>query len=107
MDKKPRTPEELKNELQALMPGKTLLVVAFQTLNMEGESPDPEQASQMFALSTISSGFDITQLSIILAKNEDMRQLFTTALASSNALLRDKEMMQKLEDSLVETKNPM
>ena len=96
---------ELEN-IKKVLPNMNFLVLAIEDVDLSGAPEDNmEKRTQVFSASTFKTKFDFLQAAIILATDEELREIFSLILELSKDMLKDPKIQEHLKNIIAEKQN--
>ena len=91
-------------DIKKVLPNMNFLVLAIEDVNLSGvPEEDMEKRTQVFSASTFKTKSDFIQAAILLAIDEDLREIFSIILETSKDMLKDTKIQEHLK-SIIDNK---
>lgn len=86
-------------DIKKVLPNMNFLVLAIEEVDLSGvPEENMEKRTQVFSASTFRTKSDFIQAAILLATDEDLREIFSLILETSKDMLEDPKIQEHLKN---------
>ena len=93
-------------DIKKVLPNMNFLVLAIEEVDLSGvPEENMEKRTQVFSTSTFKTRSDFLQAAIVLATNEEFREIFSLILGLSKDMLNDPKIQKHLKNIIANQQN--
>ena len=93
-------------DIKKVLPNMNFLVLAIEEVDLSGvPEENMEKRTQVFSASTLKTKSDFIQAAIVLATDEELREIFSLVLNTTKDMLNSPEMQEHLKNIIANKQN--